>query len=115
MLISGLGTTVIGFGIVFLTLAILSFILNFMKYFGAEKQKEPEISVKPAPEPPVTSIEQEPERIPEQDDQELIAVITAVIAASMNTSADRLRVVSLRRRESNWIQTSRREQHRHIY
>lgn len=115
MLISGLGTTVIGFGIVFLTLAILSFILNFMKYFGAEKQKQPEIPVKPAPEPPVASIEQEPERIPEQDDQELIAVITAVIAASMNTSADRLRVVSLRRRESNWIQTSRREQHRHIY
>ncbi len=66
------------------------------------EEKQPEIL--PAPEP-VTVIEE----TPQQDDKEIVAAITAAIAASLNTSPDRLVVRSFRRRQ-NWQTEAIQEQ-----
>lgn len=112
MLIRGLGTTIIGLSVVFLTLAILAFLIGLMKYFKTEEKKLPD-TLPTVPEKPK---DPEPEMIPEQDETELIAVIAAAVAASMGTTTDKLRIVSLRRSEkSAWNHQARREQQRQIY
>ena len=90
--------TVLGMGVVFAVLIVLAFIISQMKLipmlFGKKVQKE---------EPKVVetkSVEVVPASTP-TDDLELIAVITAAIAAQEGKSADGFVVRSIRRRPSN--------------
>lgn len=118
-LIEGLGTTVIGMGIVFLTLIAIAFIISLLKYADQKPEQQP-VSAVPAPDVKAVKTEEiqnalETEQ-PKQDELALVAAITAAVAASMGTSADKLRVVSIRKSDTRgWKNVTKREQHRHIY
>ena len=100
-LLQGVSTTVIGLVIVFAVLAILWGVLVLMrKLFYKEPGKE---AAKPAPAEqsapavrqetaPVASVSQDT-----MDEGELIAVLTAAVAASLNTSTYNLHIKSYRR------------------
>ena len=98
--------TLIGLGTVFVVLLFLTFIISQIHWIpdligrkkkSEEKASEPEKAV-PAPAP----VEEVP--VQEEDDLELIAVISAAIAASEQAPADGFVVRSIRRRgrKSNW-------------
>lgn len=92
--------TLLGMGTVFVVLIFLAFIISLMKYIPAimeklQKKKTPAVEVTPA-----TPVAEETVA-DETDDLELIAVITAAIAASEGTSTDGFVVRSIKRRPSN--------------
>ena len=93
-LLEGLKVTVVGLTIVFAVLIILMIVLMLMKViFAKEPKKQAAVQeVKPAPAAPVQSAAED-----DIDDEELIAVLTAAIAASLNTSTYNLQIKSYRR------------------
>ena len=104
--------TVIGIGTVFIVLLFLSFIIGQIHWVpdileGRKKSEEAARAAAPAPAPAPAPVMQEvvEEAAPEEtDDLELVAVITAAIAASEQAPADGFVVRSIRRRgrKSNW-------------
>lgn len=89
--------TVMGIGIVFLALLFLSFLISQMHWIPdligrKEKEKKAAEAAAPAPAAPVAVEEEEL-----TDDLELVAVISAAIAASENTSADGFIVRSIKK------------------
>lgn len=87
--------TLMGIGTVFIMLVFLSFIIYLFKFvpiiFGDKKEAKKEA---PAPAPaPVVAVP----AVEETDDTELIAVISAAIAASEGTSTDGFVVRSIRK------------------
>ena len=108
--------TVIGMGTVFIVLIFIAFIISLFKFihkaemrmadrkFQKEQSQPADVQDEPvaAPAAPavqpgaLTAGETEP-----MDDLELVAVITAAVAASMNTSVDKLVVRSIKRRNTN--------------
>ncbi len=90
-LTGGLMMAVIGMGITFLALIFLWFAINVMS--SALKQKD-----KPTPEPAITPAAKAPvASAPKEDDAELVAVITAAIAASLGKSSSQLVVNKITR------------------
>lgn len=98
-LAAGLETTVIGLTIVFAVLIILMLVLVAMKYiFGEKKTAEN----KPAPQPVKPAAPAKTEKSEsDMPEEELIAVLTAAVAASLNTSTYNLRIKSYRRIGNN--------------
>ena len=100
--------TVIGLGTVFVVLLFLTFIISQIPWIPdiinrKKKQETASESSAPAPAPaPAPVVEEAVEE--ETDDLELIAVISAAIAASEQAPADGFVVRSIRRRDrkSNW-------------
>lgn len=103
--------TVIGLGTVFIVLMFLAFVIGQIHWVpdildGKKKSKEAaEAAARtaaPAPAPAVQEVVEEAAE--ETDDLELVAVITAAIAASEQAPADGFVVRSIRRRgrKSNW-------------
>ena len=88
-------TTLLGLSIVFGVLVVLMIVLYLFKvvfYRDPSKQKtKPELA-----EPTVAAVEKEESNI---NEDELIAVITAAVAASLNTSTYNLQIKSYRRIE----------------
>jgi len=93
--------TLMGMGTVFLVLIFISFIISLFKYINQADTKKPaEVVVTPAP-PVVEAVEEEAEEL--VDDTELVAVITAAIAAYAGTSAEGFQVRSIKRAaKSTW-------------
>ncbi len=96
---SGLNT-VLGMGVVFAVLIFLALVIGLLKYvpsiLGSKEATVPEKKMETVvQETPVIVTPQE------EDDLELIAVITAAIAAQEGTSTDGFVVRSIRRRPSN--------------
>ena len=95
-------TAIIGLSTVFSVLIILMIVITIMKmvfYKDPKKQTtQPEKAVESAASAVAEAVSELPavEEAPE-DDEELVAVITAAIAASLNTSTYNLRIKSLRR------------------
>ena len=94
--------TILGMGTVFLVLIFLAFVISLLKYIPmlqekftkkTEKNKTP---VKEVPKAEVPVVEEEL-----TDDEELVAVITAAIAAADESVSDGFVVRSIRRRKSN--------------
>ena len=94
--------TLLGMGTVFLVLIFLAFVISLLKYIPmlqekftkkTEKNKTP---VKEVPKAEVPVVEEEL-----TDDEELVAVITAAIAAADESVSDGFVVRSIRRRKSN--------------
>ena len=111
-LVEGLSTFVVGISVVFLALILLVILLEISgKIFASldKKAAAKKLSMQKAATPEVVAplMEEEQEDI---DDLELIAVITATIAASMGTSADSLQVRSLRKTNNVWGMSGRNEQ-----
>ena len=101
--------TVVGLAIVFGVLVILMLVLMLFKViFYKEPKKAPKQEKKPqetqkAPAPAPVAVEQ-------TDDAELIAVLTAAVAASLNTSTYNLRIKSYRRVDgSAWTRSGIRD------
>ena len=93
-------TAIIGLSTVFSVLIILMIVITIMK---AVFYKDPSKSASKviAPESASSEIPAKPVKTDEIDDSELVAVITAAIAASLNTSTYNLRIKSLRRIDNN--------------
>ena len=87
----GLLVTVTGLIIVFAVLVILMCVLVGMKYIFAPKTPKAEKIAEKVEAIPVVSAEKE------EDEEELIAVLTAAIAASLNTSTYNLKIKSFKR------------------
>lgn len=103
----GILVAIVGFVIVITVLLIITFVLSMFKYiFKTEQQTEG----KPADLvlPPAEQEKPLPEVKDETDDSELVAVITAAIAASTQSSTDRLVVRSIRR-TTGWNSETIRE------
>lgn len=98
--------TLVGLGTVFLVLIFLSFVIyllrfvpGFVESFG--KKKVTEAVPAPAPAVPVQTKEEPEEEL--ADDQELVAVIAAAVAAYEGTSADGFVVRSIRKsKKRSW-------------
>lgn len=93
--------TILGMGTVFVVLIFISFIISLFGLIGKtqQKAKKEEKTVQPSAEPV--------EEVPEEnltDDLELVAVITAAIAASQGASTDGfvVRSIKKRRKNSHW-------------
>ncbi len=92
--------TVLGMGVVFAVLIFLAFLIAGLKYIPVLlklfEKKEETVAVE---ETPVAAATEPVEEL--SDDLELVAVITAAIAAQEGTSTDGFVVRSIRRRPSN--------------
>ena len=100
---AGLKVTAVGLSIVFGVLIILMIVLMLFKViFYKEKKENTEIKksepVRATPIEPVQANEQK--KSTEGSDEELIAVITAAVAACMGTSPESVRIRSYRRIEN---------------
>ena len=116
-IMSGGVVSVIGLGTVFAVLAILWGVLEIMRVIFAPKTEiapKKESAPAPAPEPaqaPVVTQQAAP-AADTADDEELIAILTAAIAASLNTSTYKLNIKSYRQINNGtpvWNAVSRRE------
>lgn len=99
----GLETTVIGLIIVFAVLLVLMIVLKIMEKIFYKPDSENEAKVQM---PKQEKIEKAPEFVKPittdvEDEEELIAVLTAAIAASLNTSTYNLKIKSYRRVSGN--------------
>ncbi len=103
IVIEGLSYTLMGMIIVFAMLIIIMFVIKAMALFSGEEKPEEDVSVQPAvnhtPNMPVAS-----------NDAELVAVITAAIAAAMGKSASGLVIRSYKKvSDGAWNKAGRRE------
>lgn len=102
--------TVFSMAVVFLGLLALSFIISILK--GINNEKKP----KPSQEPVAKTTTKEPvtEKIEiTENNDELVAVIAAAVAASMGVSIPELNIKSIRRvpqMTTAWASASRQEQ-----
>ena len=92
--------TLMGMGTVFAVLIFISFLISLFKYipaiqnaFGKKKDEQKEETK--------AAVSETVEEVDETDDLELIAVISAAIAAAEGTSTDGFVVRSIKRRKSN--------------
>lgn len=99
----GLETTVIGLIIVFTVLLVLMIVLKIMEkiFYKPDSKNEAKVQM-----PKQEKIEKAPEFVKPittdvEDEEELIAVLTAAIAASLNTSTYNLKIKSYRRVSGN--------------
>lgn len=90
--------TLIGMGTVFLVLIFISYIISLFKYINQTDVKKT-IEAEPTPVIPAASAVEEMEELEEElvDDMELVAVITAAIAAYAGTSSEGFQVRSIKR------------------
>ncbi len=91
---TGLKVTGLGLTIVFSVLVILMIVLYLFKviFYKTPKKTAAPVQAAPAPAPAEeAAVSDEP------DDEELIAVLTAAVAASLNTSTYNLKIKSYRR------------------
>jgi sodium pump decarboxylase gamma subunit len=86
-LTNGLGLTILGMGVVFAILIALSFSLDALRVFLAGEVKKPPTSVKEKTKKVIGV---------KEDKEELVAVITAAIAANEEISPEMLVVKSIR-------------------
>ena len=111
-LLEGFGTTVVGLLIVFSVLLILMIVLKLFEKVFYKPQNTNEVKI---PE----TVKQETVKTADatvvedsEDEEELIAVLTAAVAASLNTSTYNLRIKSYRRINNNapaWNKAGLRE------
>ena len=96
--------TLMGMGTVFVVLIFIAFLISRFKYisqlenwFRNRKTKDEPAAVTTAAEEAAAAEEE----MDETDDLALVAVITAALAASLETSPDKLIVRSIRRKNTN--------------
>lgn len=92
--------------VVFLGLIVISLLIDLLKNISGDKKDEVAKTV-------VTPVKKEEQVINEVNDEELVAVISAAIAASMGLSVPQLNIKSIRRIQQTtpaWAVASRQEQ-----
>lgn len=92
--------TLMGMGTVFIVLIFISFIISLFKYINKAGAKKPAEAATAPAAPVVEAVEEAEELV---DDTELVAVITAAIAAYAGTSSEGFQVRSIKRAaKSTW-------------
>lgn len=111
----GVMATVLGITIVFLILIVICLLLAIFSVLVRDKNREKAQPVSaPTALNTVIPVKTAPVAQTYMDDKELVAVITAAIAASMGTSTDGL-VVRRIRRAGNWNQDAIEQQQNGLY
>ena len=93
--------TVLGMGTVFVVLIFISFIISLFGLIGKTQQKEKKSQSDAAVKAETSAVVEEVQEEDLTDDLELVAVITAAIAASEGSSTDGLVVRSIKKRRKN--------------
>lgn len=93
----GVIAMVLGMTTVFVILILISLVISMFQWFDFEngiklKKRQKEVKVEAKPKP----TKSESSKKKTVDDLELVAVITAAVAASMNTTTDHLEIISFR-------------------
>jgi sodium pump decarboxylase gamma subunit len=92
-LLAGLVTTLLGMGITFIALIILQMLISWMdKLINRSSVPAQKIS-------PATVAPHKTDSVEQKDDNELVAVITTVIAMQMNTAADNIVIRNIKKIE----------------
>lgn len=107
----GIQTSVVGLSIVFAVLIILMLVLKLFEKIFYKAPKDNNINKEKIPSKE-TNIIETAVSCEQTDDEELIAVLTAAIAASLNTSTYNLKIKSYRRMgngASEWNKAGVRE------
>ncbi len=111
----GFCTVLILLGLIAIVISVAGKIIYAIEHFGEKtvirKQKKTEAT--PAATVPKTTAAPAAAPVQAQNDSELIAVITAAIAASLNTSEDNLIVRSFKKSKT-WQKEAIREQREHV-
>lgn len=113
--IAGLATTVVGMLTVFLILIMLCGVLYLLRFANPDQKKRVAKEIEETKPIEIKPIEIKKEIIVQEniDNTELIAVITAAIAASLGTTSNKLQIKSIVKVQ-NWNAVNRREQQRNI-
>ncbi|WP_320047902.1 OadG family transporter subunit [uncultured Ilyobacter sp.] len=91
----GVGVTVIlGMGITVIALIFIQFMIGFMTSMLAEK---PKTAAESTPGPTKTQAAPVQEEVPATNDEELVAVIAAAVAAHLGTSTGNLLIKNIRK------------------
>lgn len=93
--------TVLGMGTVFVVLIFISFIISLFGLIGKTQQKEKKSQSDAAVKAEPAAVVEEVQEEDLTDDLELVAVITAAIAASEGSSTDGFVVRSIKKRRKN--------------
>ncbi|HHX60784.1 MAG TPA: OadG family protein [Epulopiscium sp.] len=109
-LVEGLSTFIVGISVVFLALILLVILLEISGKIFANIDKKAAAEKASAQVLAPVVVEPTIVETTEVDDLELIAVITATIAATMGTSVEGLQVRSLRKTNNVWGMSGRSEQ-----
>lgn len=88
----GIKALILGLSTVFLVLVLISLVISMFKHINFEKKAKPAKTVETPKALKAISVVEKKE-----EDLEIIVVLTAAIAASLNTTTDRLHVTSFRR------------------
>ncbi len=108
-MIEGLWMTVVGMGTVFTVLIILYVIMVIMKMIFYKENKE--VMTSNVKQESVSNVEDD--YSDNMEEEELVAVLTAAIAANLNQSTYNLKIKSIRRIDKTspvWNAVSRKEQ-----
>jgi sodium pump decarboxylase gamma subunit len=103
--------TVVSMAVVFVVLILISLTINFLKSVGAEKKEAKKQA--PAKEEKPIQKEAAVEETPEEDEEELIAIITAAIANSLGVDIPEINIKSIRRTPqatTAWREMGKQEQ-----
>lgn len=109
-LFNGLGITILGMGVVFAVLIILSFALDALRIFAGEKNKKKDSTSQES-----VKVERAAQVAPTKDDEdeEIVAVIAAAIAAMSGSSIDDIMIRSIRpvpQKNNIWASVGRQQQ-----
>ncbi len=93
----------LGMGITFIALILIWMITVLMSSIIRQMEKSQEIKKVPnVSKPTVVPMSEKPiEQVVNEDEEELVAVISAAIAAALNTSMNNIRVTNIRRVPDN--------------
>jgi sodium pump decarboxylase gamma subunit len=102
VIMRGAEVTVQGIMVVFLILILIMFIIQAMALFSSDGKKKKDVPVAKVTEEP--EIEENP-----SNEEELIAVLTAAVAACMGQSASSVNIKSYKKVSSAWGNAAKRE------
>jgi len=105
--INSIGLTILGMAIVFVVLIILSYALDLLRIIGTDKKKPTSSEEVEQPTNSASAAE-----VPQEDDGEIIAVITAAIASLSGSSIENFIVKSIKpvpQKNNIWSITGRTE------
>ncbi|GAB6106964.1 OadG family protein [Fusibacter bizertensis] len=93
----------LGMGITFIALILIWMVTMLMSFIIRKLEKRQEISKIPSTQKPaVAQVSGQPiAQVEKEDEEELIAVISAAIASTLNTSMHNIRVTNIRRISDN--------------
>ncbi len=112
-IIASLFVTLLGMGTTFVGLIAIQYMMQLTSIIvrGIEKRLEKPVTIdkSPAVKPEVAMVPTNATQV-EEDEEALIAILTAAIAASLNTSASQIVIKNIRQTNPAWAAAGRNDQ-----